>query len=91
MNKTTGEVLWQREFPGMLSALARTTSGLILCARQAIIGDKPQLVFLWIDPATGQTRAYGAMPLEQEPAYFVWTDRGPRRSNVVLLWLRRTE
>ncbi len=60
LNKTTGEVLWQREFPAMLSALARTTSGLILGARQTMVDNKPYLVFLWIDPATGQTRAYGA-------------------------------
>ncbi len=76
MNKTTGEVLWQREFPGMLSALARTPTtsaqcpGLVLCARQAF-DDKPQLVFLWIDPATGQTRAHGSVLLEKnQPVHF---------------------
>ena len=54
----------------MLSALARTSSGLILCARQAF-DDKPRLVFLWIDPATGQTRAHGLTPLEKnQPVLF---------------------
>ena len=55
----------------MLSALARTTSGLILAARQAIVGNKPHLVFLWIDAATGQTRAHGLVPLEKnQPIFF---------------------
>ena len=77
LNKTTGEVLWQREFPGMLSALARTRgtryagSGLVLAVRQAMIDNKPQLVFLWIDPATGETRAHGTTPLaKNQPVYF---------------------
>jgi hypothetical protein len=69
LNKTTGEVLWQHEFPGILSALARTTSGLILGARQAIIDNKPLLVFLWIDPATGETRAHGTVPLEKNQPF----------------------
>ena len=69
LNKTTGKVLWQREFPGMLSALARTTSGLILAARQAILDNKPHLVFLWIDPATGETRGYGPVPLEKNQPF----------------------
>ncbi|MGO9114428.1 MAG: PQQ-binding-like beta-propeller repeat protein, partial [Thermoguttaceae bacterium] len=71
LNKTTGEVLWQREFPGMLSALALTPSGLILCARQTVIGDKSQIVLLWIDMATGQMRAHGAIALEKnQPIFF---------------------
>jgi outer membrane protein assembly factor BamB len=71
LNKTTGEVLWQKEFSGTLSALARTTAGQILCARQAMIQDKPQLVFLWIDPATGQTQAHSTTALERnQPVYF---------------------
>jgi hypothetical protein len=71
LSKTSGEVLWQREFPDMLSALARTPAGLILCARQAIIADKPQILFLWINMATGQTRAHGALPLEKnQPIFF---------------------
>jgi hypothetical protein len=80
LNKTTGEVLWQREFPGMLSALARTPSAGILCARQAMIGDKPHLVFLWINSATGQTQAYGSVPLEKnQPIHFgPFASRGDR-------------
>ena len=70
LSKTTGEVLWQREFPGMLAALARTTSGLMVYARQTINGNKPQLVFLWIDGATGQTRAHGTMPVDRNQANF---------------------
>ena len=70
LNKATGDVLWQREFPGLLSATARTRSGLILCVRQAL-EEKPQLVFFWIDPATGQTRAHGLLPLEKnQPIFF---------------------
>ena len=71
LNKATGEVLWQREFTDMRSALARTASGLILCARQRTLGDKSQLEFLWIDSATGLTQAQSAMPLEQNrPGFF---------------------
>ena len=70
INKTTGEVLWQREHPGMLSALARTSSGLILAARQANVADKPHLVFLWIDPATGETRAHGPVAMEKNQQFF---------------------
>ena len=71
VSKTTGEVLWQREFPGMLAALARTSGGLILCARQAVIAGKPQIVFLWIDMTTGETRAHGSLPLDKnQPIYF---------------------
>ena len=71
LSKATGEVLWQREFPDMLSPLARTSSGLILCARQAVVDGKPQVVFLWIDPASGQTRAHGLMPLDKsQPILF---------------------
>ena len=55
----------------MLSALARTTSGLLLCARQAVIGDKPHIVFFWIDSATGRTRAVGTVPIERpQPIFF---------------------
>jgi outer membrane protein assembly factor BamB len=71
VSKTSGEVLWQREFPGMLSALARTSAGLILCARQAMIADKPQILFLWIDMATGQTRAHGSVALEKNQPIFL--------------------
>ncbi len=71
LDKTTGELLWQCESPSMLSAFARTTSGLILGARQATIGNKPQLVFLGIDPAMGRTRAHVAVPLEKnQPMLF---------------------
>jgi len=71
LDKPTGEVLWQREFSGLLSALARTNSGLILGARQANIDNKPHLVFLWIDPATGETRAHGPVPLDKnQPFHF---------------------
>ena len=71
MSKTTGEVLWQCESPSMLSAFAHTTSGLILGAAPATIGGKPQLVFLGIDPALGQARARGAVPLEKnQPILF---------------------
>ena len=93
MNKTTGEVLWQREFPGMLSALARTTSGLILAARQAIIDNKPHLVFLWIDPADGSKRAaYGHdRRWKRTSPFFLGRWPCTRRSNVVLLWLWRAE
>jgi len=71
LNKTNGEVLWQCEFPGMLSALARTSSGLVLGARQATIDNKPHLVILWIDAATGEIRAHGPLPLEKnQPCFF---------------------
>ena len=69
VKKTSGDVIWQREFPGMLAALARTTSGLILAARQARVGDKPYLMFMWIDPATGEIPAYGPVPLEKNQPY----------------------
>jgi outer membrane protein assembly factor BamB len=65
LSKTTGEVLWQCELPGLLSALARAKSGLVLCARKATIGGKPCVVFLWIDPATGRIRALAPMLLEK--------------------------
>jgi hypothetical protein len=71
LNKTSGAVLWQREFPGMLSALARTTAGMLLCARKTFVGDKPCIVFLWIDPATGQMRAHAPQPLgKDQPVLF---------------------
>ena len=71
LNKTTGDVVWQCESPGMLSAFARTTSGLILGARQATVGVKPHLVFFGIDPAMGRTRAHDAVPLEKnQPVLF---------------------
>jgi outer membrane protein assembly factor BamB len=69
LSKATGDVLWQREFPGLLSALARTTSGLILCARLAVNQDKPQIIFL--DPATGRTRAHSTLSLERKQPKFV--------------------
>ena len=70
INKTTGEVLWQREHLGMLSALARTSSGLILAARQANVADKPHLVFLWIDAATGETLANSPVAMEKNQQFF---------------------
>jgi outer membrane protein assembly factor BamB len=70
VKKSTGEVLWQREFPGLLAALARTSSGMILGARQASIANKPQLQFLWIESTTGRTRAYSLTPLEQNQSVF---------------------
>ncbi len=71
LNKSNGEVLWQREFPGMLSALARTASGLVLAARQEFNGDRSQIEFLWIDPASGQSRARGLVPpCLNQPVFF---------------------
>ena len=70
MSKATGEVLWQRELPGALAALARTSSGLIVCTRQAVVNDKPQVAFLWIDSATGQPRGHGLLPLEKGDRVF---------------------
>jgi outer membrane protein assembly factor BamB len=82
LNKTTGEVLWQRDFPGLLAALAQSASGLILGARQAMLADKPSLVFLWIDPATGQTFAHGPAPLEKNQPVFL----GPFATHGDRIW-----
>jgi outer membrane protein assembly factor BamB len=82
VNKATGEVLWQRDVPDVLSALARTTSGLILCSRHAIIRDKAQIIYLWIDAATGRTRAHSVTMLERkEPVMF-----GPILASGDRLW-----
>ena len=88
LSKTTGEMLWQREFPGILPALARTASGLIVAARQTMVGDKPQIEFLWIDAATGRASsaawswAHGLMPLEKNrPVCF-----GPIASHGDRVW-----
>jgi hypothetical protein len=71
LSKTSGEVLWQREFPGILSAIARTSGGQLLCARQAMVRDKPNIVFLWLDSATGQTLAHSTTALEHnKPIFF---------------------
>ncbi len=71
LNKTSGKLLWQHEYPEMQPALARTTSGMILATRHGSVGDKAFLEFLWIDAATGRTRAHSQIPLEQnQPMVF---------------------
>ncbi len=71
LSKTTGEVLWQCESPGMLSAFVHTTSGLILGARRRPSAASRNSCFFGIDLATGQMRARGAVPLEKnQPILF---------------------
>ena len=71
LNKTTGEVLWQREFPGMLSAFARTASGLILVPGKRSSTKSRNSYFSGSIRATGQTRAHVAVPLENnQPILF---------------------
>jgi len=63
LRASKGEILWRRELPGMLSAVARNSVGQIFCARQIVQIDKSQLALLWIDAATGQTKAHRIIPL----------------------------
>jgi len=71
VSQETGEVVWQRAVPGLFAIDARTTSGLVLAARQVVNGDKPQVAFLWIDGATGRSRGESSIPLtDNRPARF---------------------
>jgi outer membrane protein assembly factor BamB len=82
LNKATGEIVWQREFPGILTSLARTSSGLIVSARQATNNGKQQIVFSWLDMATGQTRAHSTIALEKNQPFFF----GPMAARGDRLW-----
>jgi outer membrane protein assembly factor BamB len=63
LRAATGEILWRRDLPGLLSAAARNAAGQLLCARQIVQADNSQLALLWIDAATGQTKAHSLLPL----------------------------
>ncbi|MEI8371217.1 MAG: PQQ-binding-like beta-propeller repeat protein [Planctomycetota bacterium] len=62
LHAATGQVLWRRELPGMDAALARNAAGQILCACQVMQGDKSRLALLWIDAASGKTKAHSLFP-----------------------------
>jgi outer membrane protein assembly factor BamB len=63
LRAATGQILWRRELPGILSAVAQNAAGRIFCTRQIMQGDKSQLALLWIDGATGETKAHSLLPL----------------------------
>jgi len=63
LHAATGQILWRRELPGILSAVARNSAGKIFCTRQIVQVDKSQLALLWIDAATGETKAHSLLPL----------------------------
>jgi len=62
LQAATGRVLWRKELPGMLGAVARNAPGQIFCTRQIVQGGQSQLALLWIDAATGETKAHSLLP-----------------------------